>query len=141
MALRGASTTTDTDYIDWMALALEGAAVCCTVNSIEPPKDYGQGKPVAVPRAQIIVLTGKLAGTVYPDEMVFKAGIRNKLSEVGDTIVGRMATYARGKDTHPCLNNEQDGDLALAEAALEKVNGWADAPAQNNGAAEDEAPF
>lgn len=140
MALRGASTTTDTDYIDWIGLAAEGAAVCCTVNSIEPPKDYGQGKPVAVPRAQIIVLTGKLAGTVYPDEMVFKAGIRNKLTEVGDTIVGRMSTYARGKDTHPCLNNEQDGDLALAEAALEKVNGWADAPA-TAAAESDDAPF
>jgi hypothetical protein len=142
MALRGASTTTDTDYIDWMSLAVEGAAVCCTVNSIEEPKDYGQGKPVAVPRAQIIVLTGKQAGTVFPDEMVFKAGIRNKLTEVGDTIVGRMSTYARGKDTHPCLNNEQDGDLDLAKAALAKENGGS-VPAQNSGPTSDvdDAPF
>ncbi len=140
MALRGASTTTDSDYIDWMALALEGAAVCCTVNLIEPEKDYGQGTAVAAPRVRVIVLTGKQAGTVYPNELVLKAGVRNKLTEVGDTIVGRMGTYNRGKQSYPCLNNEQDGDIALAEAALEKANGWA-APPQNTKNEDDEAPF
>lgn len=123
MALRGASTTTDSDFIDWMSLATEGAAVVCSVRSIEPEKDYGQGTPVAVPRARIIVLTGKQAGVVFDEEMIFKAGIRNKLTEVGDDVVGRVATYTRGKQVHPCLNNEADGDIELAEAALAKHNG------------------
>lgn len=125
MALRGASTTVDTDFIDWMSLAVEGAAVCCTVNSIEPSKDYGQGTAVEAPRAQVIILTGKQAGVVYPNELVLKAGIRNKLTEIGDSVVGRMATYTRGKQAYPCLNNEQPGDLELAEEALERVNGGA----------------
>lgn len=121
MALKGASTTVDTDYIDWMSLAVEGAAVCCTVNSIEPEHDYGNG-PIEAPRARVIILTGKQAGAVYPNELVLKAGVRNKLQTVGDDIVGRMATYTRGKTAYPCLNNEGDGDIELAEAALAKYD-------------------
>lgn len=149
MALRGASTTTDTDFIDWMGLAVEGAAVCCTVKTIEPSHDYGNGE-LEAPRAQVIVLTGKQAGAVYANELVLKAGIRNKLSDVGDTIVGRMATYSRGKQVYPCLNSEQDGDIELAEKALAKFAGTDqnEKPAKTSKKAkpadddeDDEAPF
>jgi hypothetical protein len=117
MALRGASTTVDTDWIDWEGLAKEGAAVVCTVRSIEPEEDFGNGS-VAPVRARVIVLTGSKAGEVYPDERILKAGIRLKLQEIGDDVVGRLGIY--GKRNHVGLNAEADGDIELAERALKK---------------------
>jgi hypothetical protein len=117
MALRGASTTVDTDWIDWEGLAKEGAAVVCTVRSIEPEEDFGNGS-VAPVRARVIVLTGSKAGEVYPDERILKAGIRLKLQEIGDDVVGRLGIY--GKRGHVGLNAEADGDIELAERALKK---------------------
>lgn len=137
MALKGASTTVDSDYIDWAGLAAENAAVVCTVKAIEPPKDFGNGEVAAV-RARVIVLTGSMAGTVYEDERILKAGIRNKLQEVGDDVVGRLDVYGTRKAVG--LQAEHDGDLALAQAALEKANGWT-APPQNTKNEDSEAPF
>ncbi|HEX4391615.1 MAG TPA: hypothetical protein VH084_08730 [Mycobacterium sp.] len=117
MALKGASTTVDTDWIDWDGLAKEGAAVVCTVKSIEPEEDFGNGS-VAPVRARVIVLTGSKAGEVYPDERILKAGIRLKLQEIGDDVVGRLGVY--GKRNHIGLNAEADGDIELAERALAK---------------------
>lgn len=140
MALKGASTTVDSDYIDWAGLAAENAAVVCTVKEILPSKDYGNGEVAAV-RCRVIVLTGSLAGTVYEDERVLKAGIRNKLQEVGDDVVGRLDVYGTRKAVG--LQAEHDGDVALAEAALAKANGGKTVPAQNSGPKSDvdEAPF
>jgi hypothetical protein len=137
MALRGASTTVDQDWIDWEALALEGAAVVCTVREIEQPKDYGNGEVAAV-RARVIVLTGKHAGSVYPDERILKKGIRMKLENVGDDVVGRLAIYGTRKAVG--LNAEQEGDIELAEKALAKASGKA-VPAQASAPAEEEPPF
>lgn len=117
MALRGASTTTDVDFIDWESLGQEGAAVLCSVLEIEEEMNFGNG-PVQPVRARVIILTGKQAGKVYSNERIMKAGIRNRLQEVGDDVVGRMSTYTRGKKVYPCLNDEADGDIELAEAAL-----------------------
>jgi hypothetical protein len=141
MALRGASVTTDQDWIDWAALAAENAAVVCTVKEILPAKDYGNGEVAAV-RARVIVLTGSQAGTVYEDERILKAGIRIKLTDVGDDIVGRLDVYGSRKAVG--LQAMHDGDLALAEAALAKGGGGS-VPAQNSGPksedADIEAPF
>lgn len=120
MALKGASTTVDQDWIDWESLARENAAVVCTVKSIEPVTDFGNGE-VAPVIARVIVLTGSQAGTVYPDERVLKAGIRLKLQEIGDDVVGRLGVY--GKRNHVGLNAEHDGDIELAERALKKFGG------------------
>lgn len=143
VALRGASTTVDSDYIDWKTLAEENAAVVCTVKEILPPKDYGNGEVAAV-RARVIILTGAQAGTVYEDERILKAGIRNKLTEVGDDVVGRLDVYGTRKAVG--LQAEHDGDVALAERALAKFGGGGTVPAQNNGKkadrpAEEEPPF
>lgn len=143
MALRGASTTVDSeDWIDWAALAEENAAVVCTVKEILPPKDYGNGEVAAVV-ARVIVLTGSLAGTVYPEERILKAGLRNKLTEVGDDVVGRLDVYGTRKAIG--LQAEHDGDIALAERALKKFGGKPAAAASKAKKAadedDDEAPF
>jgi hypothetical protein len=117
MALRGASTTVDQDWIDWAELAAENAAVVCSVKALEAPRDYGNGEVAAV-RARVIVLTGKHAGRCYDDERILKAGIRSKLTEVGDDIVGRVGVYGSRKAIG--LEAEQAGDIALAEKALAK---------------------
>jgi hypothetical protein len=130
MALRGASTTTDIDWIDWEALARENAAVVCTVRSIEPEEDFGNGS-VAPVRARVIILTGAQAGTVYENERILKAGIRLKLQEIGDDVVGRLVTY--GKRNHVGLNNEHEGDIELAERALKKFG------SSSNGASADKS--
>lgn len=137
MALRGASATVDQDYIDWAALAAEGAAVVCSVRAIEEPKDYGNGEVSAV-RARVIVLTGKQAGSVFPEEKILKAGIRMKLENVGDDVVGRLGVYGLRKNIG--LNAEQEGDIELAEKALAKANGKATVPAQAKAPAEDDDP-
>jgi len=137
MALRGASTTTDSDWIDWAVLAAENAAVVCTVKEILPAKDYGNGEVAAV-RARVIVLTGAQAGTVYEDERILKAGIRNKLNEVGDDVVGRLDVYGTRKAVG--LQAEHAGDVELAQAALAKVSGGK-VPVQNSKNEDDDAPF
>src|SRR5882757_1683395 len=137
MALRGASTTTDSDWIDWAVLAAENAAVVCTVKEILPAKDYGNGEVAAV-RARVIVLTGAQAGTVYEDERILKAGIHNKLNEVGDDVVGRLDVYGTRKAVG--LQAEHAGDVELAQAALAKVSGGK-VPVQNSKNEDDDAPF
>jgi hypothetical protein len=137
MALRGASTTVDSDYIDWAALAAENAAVVCTVKEILPAKDYGNGEVAAV-RARVIVLTGSLAGTVYADERILKAGIRNKLQEVGDDVVGRLDVYGTRKAVG--LQAEHAGDVELAQAALAKYSAGGSVPAQGGAKKDEEEP-
>jgi len=119
MALKGASkvVSQDQDWIDWEDLAKERAAVVCTVLEIEEEEDFGNGV-VAPVRADVIVLTGKHAGEVHANERILKAGIRNKLTEVGDSVVGRIGVYGKRKAIG--LEAELDGDVELAEVALAK---------------------
>lgn len=117
MALKGASTTIDSDFIDWKSLAEENAAVVCTVKEILESKDYGNGEVAAVV-ARVIVLTGSQAGAVFPDERILKAGIRLKLQEIGDDVVGRLDVYGTRKAIG--LQAEHAGDIELAEKALAK---------------------
>lgn len=142
MALKGASTTVDSDWIQWEALALEGAAVVCTVRQIEEPKDYGNGEVVAV-RARVIVLTGSQAGSVHPDERILKKGIRMKLENepIGNDVVGRLALY--GPRNAVGLNSEQPGDYELAEKAVAKANGQEDPTAKGKAkaSADTDPPF
>lgn len=148
MALRGASTTVDSDYIDWATLAAENAAVVCTLLAREEPRDYGNGEVEAL-KLHIVALTGKQAGTVWPAERVLKAGVRAKFNgcDIGDSVVGRVDVYGVRKAVG--LQAERDGDVALAEAALAKF-GAADVPAQRKKApskvvesdeGDDEPPF
>lgn len=144
MALKKASES-NPDWLDWSELAAENAAVVCTVKEIEPPKDWGNGEVAAV-RARVIVLTGKSAGEVYSNERILKAGIRSKLTTVGDDVVGRVGIYGTRKAIG--LEAEHEGDIALAEAALAKFaasagNGNGKATAKNTAAAGDdtEPPF
>lgn len=117
MALKGASTTQNEDWLDLKELAMEGAAAVFTVREIESEVDFGNG-PIQPVRARVIVLTGRHAGEVYPEERVLPKGVRMKLTEVGDDVVGRLALYGARKAVG--LNAELEGDVALAEAALAK---------------------
>lgn len=138
MALKGVSTTVDQDWIDWKALAEENAAVVCTVREILEPHDYGNGEVAAV-KARIIVLTGSEAGAVY-EETVLKAGVRIKLTEIGDDVVGRLDLYGSRKAVG--LQGEHAGDMELAAKALAKANGRKPA-SKSKAPAEDETdpPF
>lgn len=139
MALKGVSTTVDQDWIDWKALAEENAAVVCTVREILEPHDYGNGEVAAV-KARVIVLTGTEAGAVY-EETVLKAGVRIKLQEVGEDVVGRLDLYGSRKAVG--LQAEHAGDMELAEKALAKANGTKISSAKKKAAVEDdsEPPF
>lgn len=135
MALRGASTTVDSDFIDWKSLAEENAAVVCSVLGVEDPKDYGNGEVAAV-KARVIVLTGKQAGSVFPSERILKAGIRMKLEDaVGDDVVGRLDVYGQRKAVG--LQAEHQGDVELAEKALAKFGKSSKVKAADD----DEPPF
>jgi hypothetical protein len=138
MALRGASTTREQqNWLDFKELAKEGAACVFTVREIEPPKDFGNGEiePVI---ADVIVLTGQKAGEYHPGERILAKGIRLKLAaedtKIGDSIVGRIRPY--GTRNAAGLENEEPGDLALAEQALARVAktfGGGKASSQDNG--------
>jgi len=129
MALRGASTVVvDQDWCDFKALAAEAAAVLFTVKEIEPEEKFANGSFCPI-RARVIILTGAQAGKVYDNERILAAGIRSRLTEVGADVVGRIKPY--GSRKHPGLEAEHDGDIALAEAALAKLNGG-EVPAQRS---------
>lgn len=115
MALKKASEAVNADRLDLDALAEEGAAVVITHRGFGERKDYGQGDVEPV-RARIIVLTGREAGRVDDDALIFKAGVRIKLGEEGDDTVGRLGTYGSRKAVG--LEKEQAGDEELAEKAL-----------------------
>lgn len=117
MALKGASATQDQDWLDLKELALENAAAVFTVKSIEDTVDFGNG-PINPVRARVIVLTGRHAGEVYEDERILPKGVRMKLTEVGDDVVGRLTLYGSRKAVG--LNAEFEGDIELAEKALAK---------------------
>jgi hypothetical protein len=117
MALKGASATQDQDWLDLKELALENAAAVFTVKSIEDSVDFGNG-PIQPVRARVIVLTGRHAGEVYEDERILPKGVRMKLTEVGDDVVGRLTLYGSRKAVG--LNAEFEGDIELAEKALAK---------------------
>lgn len=121
MALvKSSERTSEGEWVDFKELAREGAAVVITVTKFEDSTDFGNGtvKPV---RGRVIVLTGTKAGEVFEDERILAAGIRIKLTEVGDDVVGRIRPYGTRK--HPGLENEEQGDIELAVAALDKANG------------------
>jgi len=118
VALKGASTTVDQDWLDFKALAAEGAAVVITTRSLEPLTDFGNGEVEPV-IADVLVLTGAHAGEYYPRERILAAGVRSKIQTIGDSVVGRIKPY--GKRAHPGLEPEHTGDLELAEKALAKL--------------------
>lgn len=101
-------------------LGREGAAVLITVTGWAEEKDWGNGivRPV---EARIVALTGSHAGEVDEDALIFKAGIRNKLTEIGQSVVGRLRPYGPRKAIG--LESEDEGDVELAERALAKVDG------------------
>lgn len=101
-------------------LGREGAAVLITVTGWAEEKDWGNGvvRPV---EARIVALTGSHAGEVDEDALIFKAGIRNKLTEIGQSVVGRLRPYGARKAIG--LESEEDGDVELAERALTKLDG------------------
>lgn len=138
VALKGASTTIDQDWIDWKSLAEENAAVVISVRELMAPKDYGNGEVAAV-RGRVIVLTGSQAGEVFPDETILKAGIRIKLTEVGDDVVGRLDVYGTRKAIG--LQAEHTGDIELAERALAKATGKKSTAKKSAPADDDEPPF
>lgn len=111
--------------LDIDELGREGAAVLITVLGWGEEKDWGNGmvKPV---KARIVALTGSRAGEVDEDALIFKAGIRIKLQEVGQSVVGRLRPYGQRK--HIGLEAEMDGDVELAERALAKLDAPKDAP-------------
>lgn len=118
MALRGASTVVvDQDWLDFKVLAAESAAVLLTVKEIEPEEKFSNSTFSPV-RARVVILTGAQAGRVYDNERILAAGIRNKLTEVGADVVGRIKFYGARKN--PGLEAEHPGDIELAEAALAK---------------------
>lgn len=109
----------DAVFLDLDELGKEGAAVLVTVLGWGEEKDWGNGvvKPV---RARIAVLTGAHKGEVDDDALIFKAGIRNKLTEIGQHVVGRLRPYGPRKAIG--LESELDGDMELAEKALAKLD-------------------
>lgn len=121
--------TVDQDWVDFKALAAEAAAVLFTVKEIEPEEKFSNSTFSPV-RARVIILTGAQAGQVYDNERILAAGIRNKLTEVGADVVGRIKPYGARK--HPGLEAEHPGDIELAEAALAKFNGGGDVPEQRS---------
>lgn len=142
MALSGVSEDAPTgDYVDFKALAAEGAAVVITIRELmdEEQQTHGMVEPV---RARIIVLTGSQKGEVFEDEKIINKGITNSLHRkvVGDDVVGRIRPYGTGK--WPGLEREDAGDMELAEAAL---GGSAPAKAKGKKAAaqddDDTPPF
>jgi hypothetical protein len=144
MALKGASTVTqDQDWLDLKELAVENAAAVFTVKAIEDPVDFGNG-PIQPVRARVIVLTGRHAGEVYEDERILPKGVRMKLNEVGDDVVGRLTIYGTRKAVG--LNAEYEGDIELAEKALAKFgspssNGQAKSKMTATAASDDDPPF
>lgn len=112
--------------LDLDELGREGAAVLITVKGWGEEKDWGNGvvRPV---KARIVALTGTHAGEVDEDALIFKAGIRNKLTEVGQSVVGRLRPY--GPRRAIGLEAEEDGDVELAEKTLAKLDGPANSPA------------
>lgn len=125
MALTRASQVTATatmseGQLDLNELGREGAAVLITVKGFAEEKDYGNGivKPI---EARIVALTGSHAGEVDDDALIFKAGIRNKLHEVGQSVVGRLRPYGARKAIG--LEAEEDGDVELAEKVLAQLDG------------------
>lgn len=120
MALRGASETTqDNEFLDLKELAKEGAAAVFTPTRLGVEEDFGNGPFVPV-IADVIVLTGKNAGAYHPGEKIMAAGVRIKLQDIGDSVVGRIRPYGTRK--HPGLEPEEPGDMELAERALAKYS-------------------
>ena len=146
MALKKASEAApNQDWLDLKELAAERAAVVFTVLDKEPAKDFGNGvvEPVV---ADVIVLTGKHAGERHPKERILAAGVRNKLTTIGDSVVGRMGLY--GPRKNPGLEAEEPGDIELAEKALAKFaasasssNGKATAKKTATAGSDEDPPF
>lgn len=112
--------------LDLNELGREGAAVLITVKGFAEEKDYGNGvvKPV---QARVIALTGTHAGEIDDDALIFKAGIRNKLHEVGQSVVGRLRPYGQRKAIG--LEAEEDGDIERAMKVLRQLGELDDEPA------------
>lgn len=115
-----ATATMSEGQLDLNELGREGAAVLITVLGWGEEKDWGNGnvKPV---KARVVALTGAHAGEIDDDALIFKAGIRNRLHEVGQSVVGRLRPYGARKAIG--LEAEEDGDVALAEKVLAQLDG------------------
>lgn len=121
-----ATSTMAEGQLDLNELGREGAAVLITVKGFAEEKDYGNGtvKPV---EARVVALTGSHAGEIDDDALIFKAGIRNKLHEVGQSVVGRLRPYGARKAIG--LEAEEDGDVERAMKVLRQLGELEDEPA------------
>lgn len=103
------------DWLDFKELAKSNTAALFSVREIEDEVDMGNG-PLCPVRCRVVVLSGELAGTVHENERIINKGIFNRLTTVGDDVVGRLRLYGTRKN--PGLEKEESGDVELAEQWL-----------------------
>jgi hypothetical protein len=97
----------------------EGEAVLITVLKDLGEKDFGNGG-VQGYLIRLIVLTGDHADHVEDELPTYKRGFTNRIGKagVGATLVSRLGRY--GERNAIGLEDDQDGDVELAEKALAK---------------------
>lgn len=100
-------------------MADEGDAVLITVLKDLGVKDFGNGSARGY-LIRLICLTGDHDGLVNDDWPVYKRGFLNRIERagVGASFVARLGRYGERKTIG--LEDDQDGDVELAEKALEK---------------------
>ena len=100
-------------------MADEGDAVLITVLKDLGVKDFGNGSAQGY-LIRLISLTGDHEGLVNDDYPIYKRGFVNRIERagVGASFVARLGRYGDRKAIG--LEDDEDGDYALAEAALAK---------------------
>lgn len=99
----------------------EREAVLITVLKDLGPKNYGNGD-VERYLCRLIILTGDHAGHVEDELPVVWRGWTNRIAKagVGATMVSRLGTYGDRTPKAIGLEDDQDGDVEIAEKALAK---------------------
>lgn len=100
-------------------MADEGDAVLITVLKDLGIKDFGNGSAQGY-LIRFIALTGDHEGLVNDEWPVYKRGFLNRIEKagVGASFVSRLGRYGERKTIG--LEDDQDGDVELAEKALAK---------------------
>lgn len=104
-------------------LCAEGAAVLFETRLVWPEQESKDGKSRYTPIDVVLtVLSGKYAGTIDRTHRIMKTGVSSKLPrDIGEHTYGRMEFYSNNFGRNQIgLTGPQDGDLALAEAAIAK---------------------
>ena len=116
-------------------MADEKEAVLITVLKDLGEKSFNGNDPVQGYLIRFICLTGEHEGLVNDEWPCYKAGFRGRVAQagVGATFVARLGRY--GTRDAIGLEDDEDGDVDLAEAALAKHGDpFADAaPSKSNG--------